>query len=60
MAYDLHIVRIGDWTQAFRTPITKQQVDDLIASDPELEWSSSGYVDMDDKTGATTRYYMIR
>jgi hypothetical protein len=48
-----------DWTQASQAPITKQQVDDLIASDPELKWSASDYVDMNDKTGATTRYYMI-
>jgi hypothetical protein len=59
MAYDLHIVRTKDWTQASQAPITKQQVDDLIASDPELKWSTSDYVGMNDKTGATTRYYMI-
>jgi hypothetical protein len=59
MAYDLHIVRTRDWTQSSRTPITKQEVDDLIANDSELEWSKSDYVDMNQKTEATTRYYMI-
>jgi len=59
MAYDLHVVRTKDWTQASDAPVTKPQVDDLVASDPELEWSTRDYVDMKDETGATTRYYMI-
>jgi hypothetical protein len=59
MAYDLHIVRTEDWTQSSRTPITKQEVNDLISNDPELEWSKTNYVDMNEKTGVTTRYYMI-
>ena len=58
MAYDLHIVRTKDWTEAASTPITKQDVDALIASDPELKWSTTDFVDMADD-GVTTRYYMI-
>lgn len=59
MGYDLHVARTKDWTQSSHSPITKQQVDDLIANDPELEWSTNDYVDMKDQTGATSRYYMI-
>jgi hypothetical protein len=59
MAYDLHIVRTKDWTQASVTPINKGEVDDLVASDPELEWSTKDYVDMNDDAGKPTRYFMI-
>jgi len=59
VAYDLHIARTRDWTQSSLSPITKQEVDNLIAGDPELEWSTSDYVDMKDSAGATSRYYMI-
>jgi len=58
MAYDLHIVRTLDWTEAASSPITKADVDALVASDPELEWSTTDYVEMDDD-GVATRYYMI-
>jgi len=58
MAYDIHIVRTKDWTEAATTPITKQDVDALIAADLELTWSATDYVDMADD-GVTTRYYMI-
>jgi hypothetical protein len=59
MAYDLHIVRTKDRTQAASAPITKKDVDALIASDCELDWSTTDYVDMADATGASMRYYMI-
>jgi hypothetical protein len=59
MAYDLHIVRTKDWTEAASAPITKQDVDTLIAGDSELAWSSTDFVDMKDEPGVSTRYYMI-
>jgi hypothetical protein len=59
MAYDLHIVRTKDWTEATSAPITKQDVDALIASDSELSWSTTDYVDMADEGGVSTRYFMI-
>jgi hypothetical protein len=59
MAYDLHIVRTRDWTDAASAPITRQDVDALIAADSELEWSKADHVDMRDDTGAVTRYWMI-
>jgi hypothetical protein len=59
MAYDLHIVRTNDWTEAASAPITKQDVDALIAADSELAWSTTDYVDMKDEAGVSTRYYMI-
>ena len=59
MAYDLHIVRTKDWLEASTAPITKQDVDALIARDPELAWSTTDYVDMSDDAGAVTRYHMI-
>jgi len=60
MAYDLHIVRTKDWTEAASAPITKQDVDSLIAVDSALAWSTTDYVDMADQAGVSTRYYMMR
>ena len=59
MAYDLHIVRTKDWAEAASKPITKQDVDALIAADPELAWSTDDYVEMADDAGVTTKYFMI-
>jgi len=59
MAYNLHIVRTKEWTEASNAPITKQDVDALIAIDSELAWSTTDYVDMKDEAGVSTRYYMI-
>lgn len=59
MAYDLHIVRTENWLEAAKAPITKQEVDALIAADSELKWSTTDYVDMSDDSGAVTRYWMI-
>ena len=59
MAYDLHVVRTKNWVESASAPITKPEVDALVARDPELEWSITDYVDMSDDAGAVTRYYMI-
>jgi len=59
MAYDLHIVRTKYWTEAASAPITKLDVEALIAADSELSWSTTDYVDMKDEAGVSTRYYMI-
>lgn len=59
MAYDLHIVRTEDWMQAASAPITKPDVDALIAADSELAWSTTDYVDMADAGRVSTRYFMI-
>ena len=59
MAYALHIVRTEDWAEAASAPITKQDVDALIAADSELAWSTTDYVDMADAAGVSTRYFMI-
>jgi hypothetical protein len=59
MGYDLHIARTKDWTQAASAPITRHDVDALIAADAELVWSATDYVDMRDAAGQVTRYWMI-
>jgi len=60
MAYDVHIVRTDDWLDAAKDPVTKQDVDELIASDPDLAWSTEDWVDMRDGRGKkVTRYFMI-
>jgi hypothetical protein len=59
MAYDLHIVRTKDWTEAASAPITKQDVDALIAADSKLAWSTADSVDIADEAGGSMRYFMI-
>jgi hypothetical protein len=60
MPYDIHIVRTDHWLDAASDPITKDQVDELIASDPELSWSADEWVEMSDGRGnKVTRYFMI-
>lgn len=59
MAYDLHIVRTENWLEAASAPITRQDVDALIAADSELAWSTTDYVEMRDDAGAITRYWMM-
>jgi hypothetical protein len=41
MSYDVHIVRTNDWLDAVADPITKLQVDEIVASDPDLAWSTA-------------------
>jgi hypothetical protein len=64
MGYDLHIVRTRQWVDADRHPITKADVDALIAADTELSWSTSDFFETTNpETGEairiTTRYYAI-
>ena len=60
MAYDVHIVHAKDWLDGESHPITKAQVDVLVAADPELAWSTKDWVEMWDGRGKeVTRYYMI-
>jgi transposase len=56
--YDLHVVRTENWNDAEQNPITREDVEQLIGSDPDLSWSTSDYVDMKDGE-KMTRYYFI-
>src|SRR5262249_4073726 len=59
MPYDVHIVKTDSWLDAADDPITKAEVDALIASDSELAWSADDWVDMSEKKGKVTRYFAI-
>ena len=60
MGYDLHIVRTREWSDAYKKPILKSDVDALISSDRELSWSKTDYLDMrDEASGRVIRYWMI-
>lgn len=59
MAYDAHIVRTERWLDAADDPITKPQVDALIAADTELAWSAAEWTDMSAEDGKVTRYFAI-
>ena len=59
MSYDLHVARTKDWLQASDMPITKEDVDGVVAADQELEWAVDDYVEMANDVGIVTRYRMI-
>jgi hypothetical protein len=59
LPYDVHIVRTESWLDSADKPISKAEVDSLIAADPELEWSSSDWMDMADDKGKVTRNFGI-
>ena len=59
MGYELHVVRDKDWLQSAKKPITKNDVDALIATDKELSWSKHDYLDSKEPTGRVVRYWMI-
>ena len=57
MAYDLHLVRTENWLNAADAPVSKEDVDALILSDAELDWSKE-YVDMK-VDGEVKRFHLI-
>lgn len=59
MGYDLHIVRTEHWRDASSAPVTKADVDRMIAADESLSWSTSDYADMKEKDGSIIRYFFI-
>lgn len=60
MAYDLHIVKTLDWIDAAENPVTKLEIEALVAADPELSWSED-YVDMQngESEDDIVRYHLI-
>ena len=59
MGYDLHIVRTEQWFDSSSKPVTKTDVDCIIASDNSLSWSTSDFVDMTEADGSVARYFDI-
>ena len=59
MSYEVRVVRTKRGLEATTKPITKADVDELIANDPELAWSTESFVDMQDSPTTVNRYYMI-
>ncbi len=53
-----HIVRSDHWLDAADDPITRSDVEALIAADAELAWSTEQWADMLDD-GEVTRYHAI-
>ena len=60
MGYDVHVVRTELWQDSESHPITKADVDRLIASDESLSWSTTDYIDMKEDDGTIGRYFMIK
>jgi hypothetical protein len=59
MGYELHIVRTEQWSGATAIPITKAEVEQLIAPDSSLSWSTTDYVEMKTEDGTVARVYYI-
>ncbi len=59
MGYDVHLVRTEQWFDAESDPVTKEQVDKVLAADPTLSWSESDYAEMTEDDGSVKRYHMI-
>jgi hypothetical protein len=55
----MHVVRTSDWLDAAKSPITREEISELIETDPELGWSSSDYVDLLERDGSTVRFPAI-
>lgn len=59
MGYDLHIVRTEDWFDANTNPITKEEVNQTVASASDLSWSSTDFIELMNEDGSNSRYYAI-
>lgn len=44
---------------AAKNPIRQDEVDIVVKSDPELQWSKTDYVDMIGKDGKSKRFFLI-
>jgi len=44
MGYELHIVRTRDWHEVEQKPITKSEMERIVANDPELSWSTDNSI----------------
>jgi hypothetical protein len=59
VGYDVHLVRTEQWFDSESNPVTKADVDRILASDPTLRWSETDYVEMSEDDGSATRYFLI-
>ena len=59
MGYDIHIVKTEDWQNAASDPVTKAEVDRVIAADKDLQWSQTDYMEMVEANGEKLRFPAI-
>lgn len=59
MSYDLHIVRTEDWLDASEAPIARDELEAVVAADPELTLDESQYVSMSRQGGHANRYPIV-
>jgi hypothetical protein len=59
MGYDLHVVRTADWVDAATAPVTRADIDAVVAADPELDWSPTDGATMQAEDGSLTFHPMI-
>ena len=59
MGYDVHLVRTEQWFDSQSDPVSKEDVDKALATDPTLSWSESDCVEMTEDDASVKRYYQI-
>lgn len=59
MGYDLHIVRADDWLDAGDSPIRREELEAIVAADPELALDDEQFVSMNDRDGRAQRYPIV-
>lgn len=59
MSYDLHIVRADDWLDASQNPIGRDELEAVVAADPELTLDEDQFVSMSNRSGRTNRYPIV-
>ena len=60
MGYDLHVVKTRSWVDAWRDPVTRDELEGWIALDPDLSWSAEDWHDRKDKaTGKVVRTALV-
>jgi hypothetical protein len=60
MPYDIHLIKAKAWSDIPRNPVTGDDIDVLLAADPELSWSPRDTYLMRDDFGRTTRCFVIK
>lgn len=59
MGYEIHITRADNWLEAGNYPISQEEIDQIVESDPELQWSTDDYGEMREADGTLKRFYAI-
>jgi hypothetical protein len=60
MQYEFHLIKSNGWSDIASDPITGEDIDALLASDPELSWTPGELYDTRDELGRPARCFVLR